>query len=105
MIGTQDFGWKIGEALPGFRVEACKVNESLTLCGSHLFASYKLVFIIEGECLRALTYADFPGTLGQVYRAAVIGSGAHRIVTRRLLSQVERQCKRKMLQIGTTGQK
>ena len=32
----------------------------------------------------------FPGVLGRLYRAAVIGSGGHRLVTRRLLRQVAR---------------
>jgi hypothetical protein len=40
--------------------------------------------------LRAQTHAAFPGIVGQLYRAAVIGSGAHRLVVRRLLSRVAR---------------
>jgi hypothetical protein len=99
--GTQSFEGKIGETLPGFRVETCEANKNLVLCGSHRFASYKLVFIIDGEHLRALTYAEFPGVLGRIYRAGVISSGAHRIFTRRLLSQVGRRCKRKVLENGT----
>jgi len=98
--GTQDFEGKIGETLPGFRVETCEANKKLVLCGRHRFASYKLVFIIDGECLRALTYAEFPGVLGRIYRAAVISSGAHGMVTRRLLSQVSRRCKRTIAKGG-----
>jgi hypothetical protein len=40
--------------------------------------------------LRAETHAAFPGLLGRLYRAAVIGSGGHRLVTRRLLRQIAR---------------
>jgi hypothetical protein len=40
--------------------------------------------------LRVQTHAAFPGALGRLYRAAVIGSGAHRIVARRLLRRVAR---------------
>jgi hypothetical protein len=38
----------------------------------------------------AQTRAAFRGVLGRIYRAAVIGSGGHRLVTRRLLRQVAR---------------
>jgi len=40
---------------------------------------------MDGEVLRARTEAAFPGLLGRLYRAAVIGSGGHRLVARRLL--------------------
>ncbi len=45
---------------------------------------------LDGDAsrVRARTYAAFPGVTGRAYRALVIGSGAHRIVTRRLLSRV-----------------
>jgi hypothetical protein len=89
---TQSFEGNIDETLPGFRVDDSELGEKLSLSGSHRFASYKLVFIIDGENLRALTYADFPGVVGQIYKTAVIRSGAHRFVTQRLLSQVARKC-------------
>jgi hypothetical protein len=60
----------------------------LALRGRHRFAEYALTFVVDGGCLRARTDAAFRGILGRLYRAAVIGSGGHRIVTRRLLRQV-----------------
>jgi hypothetical protein len=46
------------------------------------------VFLVEGDRVRAQTYAAFPGVKGRVYRALVISSGAHRFVTQRLLRRV-----------------
>ena len=46
--------------------------------GRHRFARYSLVFLIDGERVRAQTYATFPGVKGRAYRALVISSGAHR---------------------------
>ncbi|WP_157592243.1 hypothetical protein [Solirubrobacter soli] len=57
----------------------------LELRGRHRFARYALVFLIDGGRVRAQTYAAFPGVEGRAYRALVIGSGAHRVVTKRLL--------------------
>jgi hypothetical protein len=58
------------------------------LHGSHRFSSYAMVFSIEGPVLRARTYADFPGVLGRLYRLAVIDSGAHGAVVRRMLRSI-----------------
>jgi hypothetical protein len=41
--------------------------------------------------IRAQTWAAFPGVLGRVYRALVIGTRAHRLVVRRLLRRIEGQ--------------
>ena len=64
----------------------------LALRGRHPFATYRLVYELDPEAdgvrLRALTFADFPGLRGRVYRALVIGSGGHRIVVRRMLRRV-----------------
>jgi hypothetical protein len=49
-----------------------------------------LPFDLDGGRLHARTQAAFPGLRGRLYRAAVIGSGGHRIITRRLLRQVAR---------------
>ncbi|MGC0333263.1 hypothetical protein RKD23_006253 [Streptomyces sp. SAI-170] len=82
-----------GSTLGGFRVAAAEPPRELTLVGSHRFSSYALVFRLEeaGPArtrLRAETRARFPGPAGAVYRALVIGSGAHRAVVRRLLNSV-----------------
>jgi hypothetical protein len=82
-----------GSALPGFAVERVRAPERLELRGGHRFSRYTLVIELDdldGDAsrVRARTYAAFPGVAGRAYRALVIGSGAHRIVTRRLLSRV-----------------
>lgn len=76
----------------GFRLEEADAPRRLTLQGRHPFAAYRLVFELDpdgdGVRLRALTFAGFPGLHGKVYRALVIGSGAHRIVVRRMLGRI-----------------
>lgn len=84
------FEGKPGDAVPGFRVVQAEPGALLALRGRHRFADYALTFFIEGGVLRAETHADFPGLAGRLYRAAVIGSGGHALVTRKLLKQVER---------------
>ena len=74
--------------MPGFRVVEAEPGRRLALRGRHRFANYALTFVFDGGRLRALTHAEFPGLLGRLYRAAVIGSGGHRLVTRRMLRQV-----------------
>jgi hypothetical protein len=86
--GTPGFSGRVGEALAGFRVAESEPGRRLVLRGRHHFASYALTFAMDGEALRARTNAAFPGLLGRSYRAAVIGSGGHRLVTRRLLRRV-----------------
>jgi len=38
----------------------------------------------------AVVWQSLPGVSGRMYRAAVIGSGAHKLATRRMLRQVAR---------------
>ena len=86
--GTAEFaGWP-GDAVPGFRVAEAEPGRRLALRGRHRFANYALTFVRDRDSLRAETHAEFPGVLGRLYRAAVIGSGGHRLVTRRLLRRV-----------------
>ncbi len=84
-----------GDALPGFAVAETHPPERLDLRGQHRFSSYALVFELDAigatRCtLRAQTWAEFPGPIGRVYRALVIGSGGHRLIVRRLLRNVAR---------------
>ncbi|MGB9307181.1 MAG: hypothetical protein WCB92_26895 [Mycobacterium sp.] len=76
----------------GFTLDEATPPRRLALKGRHLFAVYRLVFELdpggEGVRLRALTWAAFPGLRGKVYRALVIGTGAHRIVVRRMLNRI-----------------
>lgn len=88
--GTAEFTGQPGEAVPGFRVVQSRPGRLLALSGQHRFSRYALTFVLEGDLLRAETHAVFPGLLGRLYRAAVIGSGGHGVVTRRLLRQVAR---------------
>lgn len=87
--GTATFEGRVGDALPGFRVVAAD-GRTIALEGRHRFSHYRLTFLQDNGTLRARTDADFPGLHGRLYRAAVIGSGAHRILTRRLLRRAAR---------------
>lgn len=89
--GTPRFDGSPGQALPGFRVVEAEPGRRLALRGRHRFAQYQLTFVLDDGRLRAQTHAAFPGALGRLYRAAVIGTGGHRVVTRRLLRQVARR--------------
>ena len=88
--GSAAFSGQLGDTVPGFRVVEADPGRRLTLRGRHRFSNYALTFELDGNRVRAQTHAEFPGVLGRLYRAAVIGSGAHKLVTRRLLRQVAR---------------
>jgi hypothetical protein len=92
--GSAEFAGRPGETVPGFRVAAAEPGRSLELRGRHRFADYALTFRFDGGELAAITRAAFPGLAGRLYRALVIGSGAHRAVTRRMLRQVARAARR-----------
>jgi hypothetical protein len=93
-FASESFNGVKGETLVGFEVEDALRNEMLILSGKHRFATYKLVFLIETGSLRAQSYAEFYRGLGQCYRLVVISSGAHRIITQRLLRTVCRAASR-----------
>lgn len=88
--GTASFTGAPGEALPGFRVAEAETGRRVLLAGAHRFSRYRLEFRLGDGQVSARTYAAFPGVQGRAYRAAVIGTGAHRIVTRHLLREVVR---------------
>lgn len=88
-----------GSVLPGFHVVAADAPAELALAGSHRFSDYALVFRLDelggGRTrLRAETRAGFPGLKGGVYRALVIGTRMHVLVTRRILAGVKRNAER-----------
>jgi hypothetical protein len=89
--GSARFEGGEGQTLPGFRVVEADPGRRLVLRGRHRFSRYELAFGLDGGELRATTSAAFPGVRGRLYRAAVIGTGGHRIVTRRLLAEVARR--------------
>ena len=85
-----------GGGIIGFHVERAERDSELALAGRHPFSVYRLVFRIEDlggghTRLRAHTSAAFPGLAGRVYRALVIGTGAHVLAVRRLLGSVARR--------------
>ncbi len=92
--GTVEFAGRPGDAVPGFRVAEADPGRRLALRGRHRFANYALTFVLDGERLRAQTHAEFPGVLGRLYRAAVIGSGGHRLITGHLLGRIVRSAQR-----------
>lgn len=88
-----------GSVLPGFHVEAAERPTVLALAGHHHFSDYALIFRSEelpgGRTrLRAETRALFPGLEGRIYRAMVIGTRGHILVTRRLLGAVRQRAER-----------
>jgi hypothetical protein len=87
---TPGFSGRTGETLPGFRVVDSEPCRRLVLRGQHRFARYALTFLIDGDELRARSEAAFPGIHGRLYRAFLMGTGGHRLVTRRLLRHVAR---------------
>lgn len=89
-IGSDSFTGRPGETLPGFRVAVAEAGRRLELRGRHRFSTYALTFFFDGGQLYARTHAAFPGILGRLYRAAVIGTGGHRILTQRMLRRAAR---------------
>ena len=89
-------GVELGDTIVGLRVAECAPGRTLALRGSHRFSRYELRFDLEPRddgtvSVHAKTSAEFPGALGRLYRACVIGSGGHRVVVRRMLSSVARR--------------
>ena len=87
-------GVEAGATLPGFVVEQACPPARLALSGRHRFSRYALVFELEDMSpdvtrIRARSWGAFPGVHGRTFRALVIGSGAHRMVVRRLLRRIE----------------
>ncbi|MEU0031623.1 hypothetical protein [Streptomyces sp. NPDC006335] len=85
-----------GSAVAGFRVAEAVPGRELALVGRHHFSTYSLVFRLEeaegGRTrLRAETRARFPGPFGALYRLLVISSGAHALLTGRLVAAVRRR--------------
>ena len=76
-----------------------RAAERLALAGRHRFSTYLLRFRLEeagpgSTRLVAETRAAFPGLKGSVYRAVVIGTRMHVVVTRRLLTATKRRAER-----------
>jgi hypothetical protein len=85
-----------GSTFPGFRVLHSSPPRELGLAGEHRYSRYSLDFHVEdhgedGSSLTATTHAAFPGTIGELYKTAVIRSRAHRALMKRLLSGLARR--------------
>jgi hypothetical protein len=88
-----------GSAVPGFHVAKAEAPRELALVGGHRFSDYALIFHLDDlgsgrTCVRAETRAEFPGLKGSAYRAMVIGTHIHVLVTRRMLSAVRSRAER-----------
>ena len=105
LLGCEDTGLSgprplaQGSAFPGFHVETAEPPSELALAGRHRFSTYLLSFRLEDADagrtrLVAETRAAFPGLKGSVYRALVIGTRMHVLVTRRLLTATKRRAER-----------
>lgn len=90
LVHTEDAG--------PFHLERVERPGLVALAGSHRFSRYELRFRIEpdggGSIMRAETWAVFPGVGGSLYRAAVIGTGGHRVAMRLLISSLKRTIER-----------
>ena len=82
----------------GFEVVASDRAREVVLGGRHRFSRYRLVFRIDPEGddsrLAAVTYADFPGVRGRVYRAGLMVSTGHRRATQNMLDTVARRAQK-----------
>ena len=104
----------VGSAIPGFHVVAARppadgaasgagapvgAPAELALAGRHRFSRYALIFRVDPLAadrsrVRAETRARFPGLEGATYRALVIGTRGHVLLTRRILAVVKRRAER-----------
>ena len=82
-----------------FEVAASVPPRRLVLVGEHRFARYSLVLTVDElgpglTAVRAQTWAAFPGALGRLYRAAVIGGRGHVLAVRWILARIARRTER-----------
>lgn len=79
----------------GFEIAEDDPPRLVSLAGRHRFSRYVLDFRVEptttGASITAVTFADFPGPHGRVYRMLVIGSRGHVLAVRRLLAGIRRR--------------
>jgi hypothetical protein len=94
----------VGAELPGFSVREAVPGDRLVLVGHHRFSEYALIYSLAGEPggtrLRARSHARFPGIPGGLYRTAVISSGGHRVLVRRILRGVRSAAESQVRNVG-----
>jgi hypothetical protein len=90
----------VGSTIVGFTVTEATAPQSLVLEGRHHFSRYRLAFEIRphvrGSALTAITHAEFPGLKGRAYRALIIGTGLHVVVTNRMLRAIKSRAERNL---------
>jgi hypothetical protein len=91
---------QIGSTVPGFVVTRAVQPAVLALMGEHRFSRYALIFTATeaptgAVRLSAETRAEFPGRSGSAYRALVIGTRGHALVTNSILRAVRRRAERR----------
>lgn len=92
----------------GFVLDEAREPERFALKGRHLFAIYRWVFALDTDTagrtrVRATTWAAFPGVHGTIYRALVVGSGGHRVVTRATLKRIAAAALSEQTETGQTA--
>jgi ketosteroid isomerase-like protein len=97
----------IGSTVPGFIVSRSIRPSVLALLGQHRFSRYALVFRIDRlgigrSRLRAESRAEFPAVRGRAYRALVIGSRAHVLAVRRMLTSIRRRAEGERAKVSRT---
>ena len=90
----------VGSTVPGFHVVVADEPDELALAGRHRYADYLLTFRLEqahdgGTRLAAVSRGAFPGWVGGLYRALVVGTRLHVLATRRMLVVVKRRAERR----------
>lgn len=80
----------------GFELAEEVEHEHLVLTGRHRFARYRLVFKLDGESsnstkLSVLSFAEFPGARGRLYRRLLMGTRGHELAIRRMLHTIGRE--------------
>ena len=87
-----------GAVVPGFVARTSEAPRLLELTGRHRFSTYSLTFRLDdvagATVVRAETRAAFPALSGRLYRAAVIGSGAHGRLMASMLGSIKRRAER-----------
>lgn len=81
------------EPASGFLIAVERPCEEIVLEGRHRFSRYRLAFELGGgpggaTTLTARSFGDFPGSLGGIYRALVVGSRGHVLAVRHMLRTV-----------------
>jgi len=90
---------EIGSTIPGFVIARAVRPAVLALMGEHRFSRYALVLTVTDSFARVVRLgaeirAEFPGAAGTAYRALVIGTRGHVLVTRSFLRSVRRRAER-----------